>query len=435
MTPSQVFALRPAATSGYRLAWARERLADSFWPIPTLLLIAGALIAAATVYAPSLGMKSALPTGPHVDAGEAATVLGIIASATLTFLAVVFTLTLVALQLASSQASPRVIRTFIRSGVTKLAFGILLATFAYSVAFLVLSGGRGHEPESRGLVIAVILVTVSLLVFVAYVASTLHLLQVAWVITDVANRTRASIRVHYPPGGAYQLSRAPTLDGPGRHVALRARGQGILQAVDHDRLVRVAQRHGCVLQLLVRIGEYVPVGADVFLAHEIESERDVPGSRELMAGVYFGRSRLLYQDPAYGLRQLVDIAIQALSPTVNQPTTAIQVIDRLEDIIRRIAANPRLSGYYADVAGRIRLVEPVLSWDDSLDLAFTEITVYGATSPQVVRRLLAAYDVIEGGVRPSMCKGLQQRRDALLRQSAGLAVPAGSLRPDPLGLG
>ncbi len=255
MTPAQVFALRPAAASGYRLAWARERLADSFWPIPVVLLIAGALVAAATVYAPSLGIKSALPAGPHVDSGEAATVLGIIASATLTFLAVVFTLTLVALQLASSQASPRVIRTFIRSGVTKLAFGVLLATFAYSVAFLVLSGGHGHEPESRGLVIAVILVTVSLLVFVGYVASTLQACSRShWVITDVANRTRASIRVHYPPGQAYQLSRAPTLDGPAQQIALRARSQGILQAVDHDRLVRLARRHDCLLQLLVRIG-------------------------------------------------------------------------------------------------------------------------------------------------------------------------------------
>jgi uncharacterized membrane protein len=435
VTPAQVFALRPAAASGYRLAWARERLADSFWPIPVVLLIAGALVAAATVYAPSLGIKSALPAGPHVDSGEAATVLGIIASATLTFLAVVFTLTLVALQLASSQASPRVIRTFIRSGVTKLAFGVLLATFAYSVAFLVLSGGHGHEPESRGLVIAVILVTISLLVFVGYVASTLRLLQVAWVITDVANRTRASIRVHYPPGQAYQLSRAPTLDGPAQQIALRARSQGILQAVDHDRLVRLARRHDCLLQLLVRIGEYVPAGADVILAHDIVSARGGPASRELQAGVYFGRSRLLYQDPAYGLRQLVDIAIQALSPAINQPTTAIQVIDRLEDIMRRIGANPRLSGYYADAAGRVRLVEPALTWDDSLDLAFTEITVYGASSPQVVRRLLAAYDVIEAGVRPSMRAGLQARREALLLQSADLAVPAGTLRPDPLGLG
>lgn len=435
MTPAQVFALRPAAASGYRLAWARERLADSFWPIPVVLLIAGALVAAATVYAPSLGIKSALPAGPHVDSGEAATVLGIIASATLTFLAVVFTLTLVALQLASSQASPRVIRTFIRSGVTKLAFGVLLATFAYSVAFLVLSGGHGHEPESRGLVIAVILVTVSLLVFVGYVASTLRLLQVAWVITDVANRTRASIRVHYPPGQAYQLSRAPTLDGPPQQIALRARSQGILQAVDHDRLVRLARRHDCLLQLLVRIGEYVPAGADVILAHDIASARGGPAFRELQAGIYFGRSRLLYQDPAYGLRQLVDIAIQALSPAINQPTTAIQVIDRLEDIMRRIGVNPRLSGYYADAAGRVRLVEPVLTWDDSLDLAFTEITVYGASSPQVVRRLLAAYDVIEAGIRPSMRTGLQARRALLLSQSADLAVPAGTLRPDPLGLG
>jgi uncharacterized membrane protein len=430
VTPSQVFALRPVAASGYRLAWTRERLADSFWPVPTVLLVAGALMAAGTVYAPSLGIKSVLPSGPHVDSGEAATVLGIIASATLTFLAVVFTLTLVALQLASSQASPRVIRTFIRSGVTKLAFGVLLATFAYSVAFLVLSGGHGHEPESRGLVIAVILVTISLLVFVGYVASTLRLLQVAWVVADVASRTRASIRVHYPPAGAYQLSRPPKLDGPEQRIVLRSRGQGIVQAVDHERLVRLARRQDCVLRLLVRIGEYVPAGGDVFIAYG-----GSPAYRQIMAGLKLGRNRTLYQDPAYGIRQLVDIAIQALSPAINQPTTAIQVIDRLEDIIRRIAVSPRLSGCYADASGCVRLIEPVLSWHDSLDLAFTEITVYGVSSPQVVRRLLAAYDVIESGIKPSMRSSVQVRRDGLLRRSAGLAEVAGGLRPDPLGLG
>jgi len=161
VTSSQVFALRPTASGSYRGEWARERRADSFWPVPVAFLVAGALLAAGTVYAPGLGLKAVLPAGPPVASGEAASLLGIIASATLTFLGVVFTLTLVAL--------------------------------------LVLAGGRGHEPESRGLAIAVILVAISPLLFVAYVASTLRLLQVAW--------------VHYPPAGAYQLSRAPRLDG------------------------------------------------------------------------------------------------------------------------------------------------------------------------------------------------------------------------------
>ncbi len=398
--PSQVFALRPAAASNYRLAWARERFADSFWPVPTVFLVGGGLIAAATVYAPELGIKALLPTGPPVASGEAASVLGIIASATLTFLGVVFTLTLVALQLASSQASPRVLRTFIRSGVTKLAFGILLATFAYSVAFLVLAGGHGHEPESRGLAIAVVLVAISLLVFVGYVASTVRLLQVAWVISDVASRTLKAIALNYQRPRLYQLTSAPRLDGQQRRIAMTGRGRtaGVLQGVDHDRLVRFAQRHDCVLRLLVRVGEYVQAGSDVIVEYRAAATPG-PGhyalrtARTVSAGLDLGRSRTLYQDPAYGIRQLVDIAIQALSPAINQPTTAVQVIDRLEDILRRIAASTRPTGYYADGRGQVRFIEPEL--------------------------------------RPAV----QSRRDALLRQSAELGVAAAYLRPDALGLG
>jgi uncharacterized membrane protein len=441
VTPSQVIALRPAAAVHYRLAWARERLADSFWPVPALFLAAGALIAAATVYAPGLGLASVLPAGPPVASGEAASVLGIIASATLTFLGVVFTLTLVALQLASSQASPRVLRTFIRSGVTKLAFGVLLATFAYSVAFLVLAGGHGHEPESRGLAVAVLLVTISLAVFVGYVASTMRLLQVAWVVSDVAARTLRSIAVNYPSASAYVRAGAPDLAGPQRAIAAAGRGRtaGILQGVDHERLVRFAQRRDCVLRLLVRIGEYVPAGSDVLIAYgragTTVPDRNPAADRAVLAGLNLGRNRTLYQDSAYGLRQLADIAIQALSPAINQPTTAVQVIDRIEDIVRRLAASQPRSGHYADASGDVRFIEPVMSLGDCLDLAFTEITSYGAGSAQVVRRLLAAYDAIEAALDPEQRPGLAARREALLRQSAELGVPAAHLRPDPTGLG
>jgi uncharacterized membrane protein len=433
VTPTQVLALRPAA-GGYRLAWARERQQDAFWPIPALFLVAGALLAAGTVYAPSLGLTWLFPRGPYVDNGEAASVLGIIASATLTFLGVVFTLTLVALQLASSQASPRVLRTFLRSGITKLAFGLLMATFAYSIAFLVLAGGRHHEPDSRGLTVAVLLVGASLLVFLGYVAATMRLLQVGWVITTVTGKTHAAIRAHYPPAAAYQQARAPQPSGgPLSNVTLggrRCRAGGVLQGVDHHRLVRLARQHDCVLRLLVRIGEFVPAGSEI-----VTAQGGAPATRQVLAGLNLGRTRTLYQDPSYGLRQLVDIAAQALSPAVNQPTTAVQVIDRLEDLLLRIGGGTLLTGYYADDAGQVRFVEPVMGWSDYLDLAFTEITSYGAGSPQVVRRLLAAYQTLERRLAPGLAGPIRLRREELLTQAAGQGVGPELARPDAMGLG
>ncbi len=432
MTPTQVLALRPAA-GGYRLAWARERLQDTFWPIPALFLAAGGLLAAGTVYAPSLGLTSLFPAGPAVDNGEAASVLGIIASSTLTFLGVVFTLTLVALQLASSQASPRVLRTFLRSGITKVAFGLLMATFAYSIAYLVLAGGRHHEPDSRGLTVAVALVGASLLVFLGYVAATMRLLQVAWVITTVTSKTHAAIRAHYPPVAAYQQAAAPELPGrPLSNVALsgRRRAGGVLQGVDHHRLVRLARQHDCVLRLLVRIGEFVPAGAEI-----VAAQGAAPGRRQVLAGLNLGRTRTLYQDPSYGLRQLVDIAAQALSPAVNQPTTAVQVIDRLEDLLLRIGTGTLLTGYYADGAGQVRFIEPVLGWAEYLDLAFTEITSYGAGSPQVVRRLLAAYQTLEHRLAASLARPVRVRREELLPLAGRHGVGAELARPDAMGLG
>jgi uncharacterized membrane protein len=283
-------------------------------------------------------------------------------------------------------------------------------------------------------------VTISLAVFIGYVASTMRLLQVAWVISDVAARTLRSIALNYPRASAYGAARAPDLAGPHRPVAAAGRGRmaGILQGVDHERLVRIAQRRDCVLQLLVRIGEYVPGGSEVLIVYE-RAAAAVPdrraADRAILAGLNLGRNRTLYQDSAYGLRQLVDIAIQSLSPAINQPTTAVQVIDRIEDVVRRLAASQPRSGYYADASGDVRFIEPVMSFDDCLDLAFTEITSYGAGSAQVVRRLLAAYDTIGAALDPELRPGIAVRREALLIQSAELGVAAAHLRPDPLGLG
>jgi len=437
---SQVPAERPAG--GYRRAWAAERLRDSFWPVPALLLAAGVALAAVTASAARLGIPAALRAGPPVRPGEVTSVLGIIASATLTFLGVVFTLTLVALQLASSQVSPRVVRMFVRSSVTKLAFGILLAAFSYSVAFLVAEGGQ-HAADSSGLAVAMALVTASLVVFLGYVATTMRLLQVAWVITRVAEETRAAIRRGFPPAAPGLLAVAPPLAADPVLISLTGRRRlGVLAGVDRARLVALAARHDCVLELLVRTGEYVPTGGAVVAVHPRAGYPGAPGSplpgpapAAIRARLSLRRARAVYQDPAFGFRQLVDIAIQALSPAVNQPTTAVQVIDRLEDLLLRAARCGERTGRYADHAGQVRLIGPVLSWDGLLDLAFTEITACGAGSVQVARRLLAACDALAASVPAGRQPAIEAHRAVLLARAADQGVPAAGLRADALGLG
>jgi uncharacterized membrane protein len=151
------------------LVRAREWERDRFWVLPSLLVLAGVVLAVLTAEAERLGIPTSWPSGLRVDPSAAGDILGVVAASMLTFVGVVFTLTLVALQLASAQLSPRVIRTFVRSGVTKAAFGIFLATFAYAVVAQVLEGARDNEPaQSRAVTMALVLVAASLAVFVVY---------------------------------------------------------------------------------------------------------------------------------------------------------------------------------------------------------------------------------------------------------------------------
>lgn len=439
MGQPRVDAWRPPASVAYRVEWALERIRDRFWVIPAMLLVAGAVLAVLTVEARTLGVPVAWRTGFSVAPGEAAGFLGIIASSTLTFLGVVFTLTLVALQLASSQLSPRVIRNFVRSGVTKVAFGIMLATFSYSVTVLVLVGGQRGEADSRSVTVALALVAASLAIFVGYVAATVRLLQVVSVIAAVARQTLASIDESVPPAGAYRLADQPAGSAPSRTISLplarrrhRRTGHGVLLGVDHGRLTRLASRHGCVLEMLVQVGEYVPAGSPVVAVH---TQGGGPPDRAVLAGLSLGEGRSLYQDPAFGIRQLADIASQALSPAVNQPTTAVQVIDRLEEILLYLGRRPDRSPYCADQAGAVRLIEPVRDWDSYLDLAFSEIIRYGCGSPQVVRRLLASYLALQRGLGAERRAAVCSRQAALREESAGQGVSPAILRPDSMGLG
>ena len=210
---------------------------------------------------------------------------------------------------------------------------------------------------------------------------------------------------------------------------------GVILGVDVSRLVTLAAGSGCHLTVLPQPGQYLAADSPVVEVRGGPS----PPAWQVLRCISVGRERTLYQDPAYGIRQLADIAAQSLSAAVNAPTTAVQVIDRLEDILAGIAERPDPTGLFVDRYHRARVTIQVTPWSRVVPLALTEIRVFGARSPQVSRRLMAALDDLLAAVPPSRRPELEHER-ALLVADVETLWPEASAReraltPDRLGLG
>jgi uncharacterized membrane protein len=438
----QVLALPVGPAWAFRMVRLNEWVRERFWSIPVALVLAGVLTAVVVSRPDLVGVPSDWDLGHVVRIRTADTMLQVMASSMLTFVGVVFAITLVGLQLASSQLSPRVIRTFVRSGVTKTAFGVFLATFAFAVTGLAIDNVTDTAAASRTVAAAVAMLGVAIAVFIVYVTATMRLLEVGWVITAVANEARVAIRRTSPPESEYVPADPPVLTAEPHRVHLRTtdtRGfQGVLGTVlglDRHQLVRLAHTHQCVIELLPRIGEYVPTGGPVFAVHG----GSPPGDREVLACLSLGRARTLYQDPTFGIRQLVDVGTQALSPAINQPSTTVQVIDRLHDLLLRLGWVPMPTGLHVDSDGVVRLVEPTHDGTYLLNLAFQEISQLGASSWHVTRRLAAAYDDLAIASpedwQPTIAS-LQVSLERMSREQSPAAWDVGAaVFPDRLGLG
>lgn len=379
----------------------------------------------------------------------ASSVAATVSTSMLTFLGVVFSITLVAVQLASQQFSPRVVRTFSRSVITKVALGTFMATFLYALLvqnFLDTKAPTGLQTAPiASVAVGLLLVLASLTVFIKFVGALLGLIRLPFTLSTVAGETRQAIEENYPLEDAYRLVDPVHLGEPDATIhydrppewALLAphTAHGVLQGVDVVGLVRLAREHQCVLRLITRLGEFVDHGEPLVAAYGTSS----PDRARVLRNFDVGRERTLYQDPAYGIRQLVDIGAQALSPTVNAPTTAVQVIDRLAGLLLAIARRPDPTGIYLDRDGAVRLLMPVTSWSTLVELAFTELRTHGLAAPQVTRLLLTALNDLLDGVPGERRAPLERQRDALCEMLEGMATtPAGREvvhAADRLGLG
>ena len=352
--------------------------------MPVLCVLAGASISVATIALDRLFGYEALPARivGHPDA--AISILSTVAVSMVSLTTLVLTITMVVVQLAMGQFSPRIVQRILRDKPSQLAIGLFVATFVHAILTLreVTNNGDGTgNVPGIAVLTAFLLVLASIAVLVVYVQHLGQTLRVSALIELVGEDTRDLVARLYP-------GPRPLRDEPNRERLVRARESGVITAIGYQELVEEAFRVDCVLELLPALGEFVPADAPLFRVHGAAAGLD---EDKLHRALVLKLERTLERDVAYGLRMLVDIAERSLSESPFQdPTTAVQAIDRLHDILRQLARRPFPDGNHRDKDGKVRLAVPVMSWDDYVILATEEITLCGAGSPPVARRLRSA---------------------------------------------
>jgi uncharacterized membrane protein len=418
----------------------REQLRTGFWFIPLLaVLVAWATSSLMRRVDEWLGGDSPQYLAFNGNAEQANQVLSTIAGSTLTFTGVVFSITAVALQLGSSQFSPRVLRTFLRDRGTQWTLAVLVATFTYALFTLRsvnIEPGPG-EIAVPGLSVSLALAAVlaALVTFVWFVNHLAQSIRVVSIIERVAKETRSTIRETIPEAPSPPPARAPAR--PPDRVITWERGPAVLIGYDERDLVALARSARVVLRFVRQVGDYVPSQVpivEVWADDPAGSGDGAPrGGRHAGPGaldteavlrhIGAGPERTMSQDPMFGFRQLVDIAERALSPALNDPTTAVQSLDRIHDLLRRIAVRPQPTGVHADDQGRPRLFVPVPTWDDFVHLACDELRHYGSSSIQLVRRMRAMLEDLLQLVPPERTVVLRDELGMLDRAAVAFAEP------------
>jgi uncharacterized membrane protein len=349
-------------------------------------------VGAALVAAPAVGLVRAIDEATHWQLlgfgpeGARALATALTAS-TLTFVVFLYSALLVAIQVASAQLSPRIIARALGNRPMRACVGLFVFTFVFGVVVL------GRIETSVGQLRLLILAALSLLsiaTFLYVVQYLAKLLRPISVLEAVGRDCAVVLEKIYPRrlGGPAEPTPAARdeRDGAPPSVVTHEGASGVLLAFDVAGLVRRAGRAGCRIEMLPQVGDFVAKGDRLFHVHGARGDLDPGGLRESVA---FGAERTMEQDPAFAFRIIVDVAIKALSPAINDPTTAVLAIDQLDHLLRQVGHRRLDSRIVRDAGGHVRLSYNTPNWDDFLRLAVTEIRHCGGSSIQVTRRLRA----------------------------------------------
>ena len=367
------------------MSHTRRVLRLPVWGVP---LIYSALAVAAGLNIPRLEGRLFQNLVSPMSTGSATAIYSSIASGMIALSGIVFSLAFVMIQFSATAYSPRLVLWITRDPVMSNALGVFTATFLYAVAALtgVDRNNSGKVPiVSVYIVLGLLLASVAMFVALVY---RLGLLQINRMLAFTGEEGRKVIQKMYPPlvsdftTNAFEdLSRMPVTQTLLHHGPPLS-----IQAIDGERMRELAERADAVIEVLCAVGDTLTNATPLL---HVRGATHAVEETDLRRAIELGDERTFEQDPKYVLRLLVDIAIKALSPAINDPTTAVQALDQIQDLLLRLGRAQLDLGKFRDASGKLRVVIPFPAWEDFLRLAFDEICFCGASSIQVMRRMRA----------------------------------------------
>lgn len=381
--------------------WRREALRTTLWVVPLILLVA-ALALFLVTYRLDRDIyrhHGRLPSWVQIESADGARqLLSALAAGIITVLGVIFSITIVALTLASQQFGPRMLRNFIRDLGTQLTLGTFVATFGYAILTLgAIGGGHPADPfvPQLSVTVALALVLLDVFVLIYFIHHITVSIQLPVVISSIAANLGRAIDTQFPD---LRAARYPPVFPTGRTrvqlqdllveegSAVTATRSGYLQFVGYATLVDIAAKHGAVVQLLHRPGHFVTHGLPLARVWPPATASDMLAA--LTRAHVTGPHRTLDQDPVFAIDQLVEIAIRALSPAVNDTFTALTCIDWLADGLCTASQRRLPDGVHRDGGGAIRVIELGPDYARMINRAYDKIRQAGAQMPAVAIRLM-----------------------------------------------
>ena len=418
--------------------WRREALRATLWFTPSVLVSVAFLLFGLTYWLDRLAYRGSIDLPAFVSSGSADAarqVLTAIAAAVITVAGLVFSITIVALTLASSQFGPRIIRNFIRDRGTQITLGVLVATFLFDVLALgSITSSTVHRDfvphVSITVALGLLVVDLAVLIFfIHHVTKSIQLPQVMGEIGAELGRVVSALGADDDT----RIETGPSLDELTRRLAddgadVVAATSGYLQFVGYRKLVTLAESSGGVIRMSHRAGHFVVAGRP--LARVWPADRAPAIARQLAKRHVTGPHRTPAQDVVFTIDQLVEIAIRALSPAVNDTFTALTCIDWLGDGLARVSPGSLDHVVHRDAHGAVRVIEAPLTYGRLVKAAFDKIRQAGRGMPAVAIRQLDMLAVIASGTtEPDQRRVLSEQADMILR-SSDESVPEASDRRD-----
>lgn len=413
-----------------------DRISQSLWFVPSVLTAVAAIAAYVTVEVDRNWVDPELVRSFwfvfDVGSDGARATLGAIAQSVITVTGVVFSVTIVALQLAASQFTPRVLRTFLSDRANQIVLGIFIATFTYTL-LVVRTVGTPFDADaafvpSISVTVSILLSLVSIGALIFFINHIAQSIRASQIISHVTHDARKLIDELFPSTIGAAEEEVPLAQDPPNvvaHLSICAEKAGYLQGIDEDQLFGIAEEGRAVIRMDVPVGDFVLPHENMasvwFDDAEFTDEEREKMEQRVREAFVIGNHWTLGQDFERALVELTDIAVRALSPGINDPTTANLCVDRLGELLILLGNRKTPSAVRADGEGKIRFYTRRLSWSRAVDVAFAKVRHYGAGSPSVALRMLEICGRVRAQV-PLERRGDIERQIGEIVESARIAI-------------